>query len=712
MDIGDAEDNSIENDAPLDAAAEDNESNCNSNSIRSKNDPGKTYCAAFTWKQTVQVAEHLFATVQVFWLALTNLLRVLGCRPSSLHTVNFDRTMQSSFDLLAKHLWRVRTEYSKNHNVPQCFAVAMDITNPILCPLVGVAIGLAHIKPCLAIDKARDTLLGVLYASTRATTSGAQPKSGPKTLPSDRTLREQFKAHVVNSLAPSTSSSNNHQYLSLYSYRKFMVTHLVNAFHCNELHAKARAGWVEFQRQATAHAAGSTTAASWVSSVDVSTHYVSLESAGDERMALILSGRHPDAPYKNYMLDWLACNCPAEVVEQLAEAIFPANVRACFRSDDASSSSSLQRVLVYALLIAKAKIRPEMLAAFAQHNGLFERGCFEQPVVQKLLNRLRTIPLYPYAEPNTTYLSYLQQGRFAHYEVNGETGSLEAIEFVKKPARVVCGPLEEEDVGDKVDEECGGDSAKDLRQTQLKRKLLKNSSQPRADEAIDALAEGVIDLALDSSEEEAEEEREEAEPGSADEAQDSRHGSCLDEKSPGDNNDNSSHGSYLAEGSSGDSNNNDSRARKCADVDVNGVVEVEAAFAARLGYDRATNTVHLTAATDAFMSDVLVALQRHYNTRGPLRELLHTIFRQWEQQVSDDIPALQLWPEAGMHALKRASLASKNKVASRLHYAYISRRDIVKFCRRHFVTLDKAVGAFEEAKVCSLKEVKAYCKGL
>ena len=61
--------------------------------------------------------------------------------------------------------------------------------------------------------------------------------------------------------------------------------------------------------------------------VDVSTHYVSLESAGDERMALILSGRHPDAPYKSYMLDWLACNCPAEVVEQLAEAIFTANVR-------------------------------------------------------------------------------------------------------------------------------------------------------------------------------------------------------------------------------------------------------------------------------------------------------------------------------------------------------------------------------------------------
>ena len=120
------EDNSIENDTPLDAAAED------SNSNRSKNDPGKNYCAAFTWIQTVQVAEHLFATAQVFWLALTNLLRVLGCRPSSLHTMHFDRTMQSSFDPLAKHLWRVRTEYSKNHNVPQCFAVAMDMTNPIL----------------------------------------------------------------------------------------------------------------------------------------------------------------------------------------------------------------------------------------------------------------------------------------------------------------------------------------------------------------------------------------------------------------------------------------------------------------------------------------------------------------------------------------------------------------------------------------------------
>ena len=45
-------------------------------------------------------------------------------------------------------------------------------------------------------------------------------------------------------------------------------------------------------------------------------------------------------------------------------------------------------------------------------------------------------------------------------------------------------------------------------------------------------------------------------------------------------------------------------------------------------------------------------------------------------------------------------------MASRLHYAYISRRDVVKLCVRQFVTVDSAVCAFAEA------EVKAYCKGL
>ena len=97
-------------------------------------------------------------------------------------------------------------------------------------------------------------------------------------------------------------------------------------------------------------------------------------------------------------------------------------------------------------------------------------------------------------------MSYQQQGRFAHYEVNRETGALECIEFVKKPACVVCGPLheEEEDVGGEVHEACGGDSAKDLKQVELNRKLFRKSSQTRADEDIDALAEGVIDLALDS----------------------------------------------------------------------------------------------------------------------------------------------------------------------------------------------------------------------
>lgn len=103
-------------------------------------------------------------------------------------------------------------------------------------------------------------------------------------------------------------------------------------------------------------------------------------------------------------------------------------------------------------------------------------------------------------------------------------------------------------------------------------------------------------------------------------------------------------------------------------VDVN-LVEVEAAFAVPLGYDRATNTVDLSDATYAVMSTVLVALQRHCNAHGPLRELLRTFFRRWEDRMSEDIPALQLWPEAGVYALKLASLARTNKLPLRLHYA-------------------------------------------
>ena len=254
-----------------------------------------------------------------------------------------------------------------------------------------------------------------------------------------------------------------------------MVTHLVNAFHCNELHAKARAGWVEFERQATAQATGSTTAASWVSSVDVSSHYIALVSAGDERMALILSGRHPDAPYKNYLLQWLARNCPSEVVDDFVADIFPANVCRCFlRCGD------LQRALVYALLIGKAKISAKLHEAFARSCALFERSCFQTPVVEALVRHLRGIPLYPFAEPNTTYLSYVQQGRMAHYEVNEATGALECVEFVKKPVRVLC----EGFVG------VSGKAVKAEVQSKVKT------------EAVDAdeeeLVAKVIDLALDS----------------------------------------------------------------------------------------------------------------------------------------------------------------------------------------------------------------------
>ena len=258
---------------------------------------------------------------------------------------------------------------------------------------------------------------------------------------------------------------------------------------------------------------------------------------------------------------------------------------------------------------------------------------------------------------------------------------MESIEFVKKPARVVCGPLqvvEEEDEEEEQTEERELD----------------------ADDDTDALVERVIELAMDSSEEEEDEEQ-----------QRERLLDCDADVDTG-----QSQGRYSSEPQQTATHSSSARSSASApsvvvDPEVN-VVEVEAAFAVRLGYDRATNFVHLSDATDAFMSTVLVALQRHYNTRGPLRELLLTIFRQREERVWDDIPALQLWPEAGMHALKRASLAYKNKVASRLHYAYISRRDIVKLCVRHFVTFYKAVGAFEEAKVCSLNELKTYCKGL
>ena len=621
-----------------------------------RNDPGRNYCAAFTFKQTVQLAEHMFATAQIFFLALTNMLRVLGCRPSSLHTMKFVKTLQSSFDLHEKHLWRVRTEYSKNKNIPQNFAVAMDMYNPVLCPLLSTAIALTHVKPSLVLDDDDDTLFGVLYASTREHTRTDRST----TLPSDRTLREQFKEKIVRDALNDTSTSID--YLGLYSYRKFMVTHLVNAFHCNELHAKARAGWVEFERQATAQATGSTTAASWVSSVDVSSHYIALESAGDERMALILSGRHPDAPYKNYMLQWLARNCPNEVVEDIVADIFPANVRRCFLL-----SGDLQRALVYALLIGKAKISAKLREAFGRRCGLFERDCFQTPVVEALVRHLRGIPLYPFAEPNTTYLSYVQQGRMAHYEVNEATSALECIEFVQKPVRVLCEGF------------VGVSTTKSTTTTS------KVKTEPVDAEDERDLVAKVIDLALDSD---SDAEDATAAIGAVTQDNDDDETRVEEESGTADDKEN------------------------VFDADASACIETT--FAARLGYDRATHTVTLSEATDLFIADLLVALQRHYNTRGRLADLLRTIFKQWTQPLSAIdkyyIPALELWPEPAMHALKRAALSSKNKIASRLHYAYISRRDVVKLCVRHFVTMDKAIVVFEDAKLKSLKEVKEFCK--
>lgn len=158
-------------------------------------------------------------------------------------------------------------------------------------------------------------------------------------MPSDETLRQIFKSTIEAAIPRSEN-------LSLYSYRKFMV----NAFHANELHAKARAGWVEFERQATADASGSTTAGAWVSSVDISSHYIGLESSGDERIALILGGKHPDAPFENHVINWLKHNCPVDVIETLVNELFPKNVRVWL-----CDKPGLTKAMVFGLLVAKAK---------------------------------------------------------------------------------------------------------------------------------------------------------------------------------------------------------------------------------------------------------------------------------------------------------------------------------------------------------------------
>ena len=68
------------------------------------------------------------------------------------------------------------------------------------------------------------------------------------------------------------------------------------------------------------------------------------------------------------------------------------------------------------------------------------------------------------------------------------TGALECIEFVKKPARVVCGSLHEADVDGEIDDEYGGDNTNGA--NGVKKKLSKKHTQNKADEDIGALAEG------------------------------------------------------------------------------------------------------------------------------------------------------------------------------------------------------------------------------
>ena len=91
---------------------------------------------------------------------------------------------------------------------------------------------------------------------------------------------------------------------------------------------------------------------------------------------------------------------------------------------------------------------------------------------------------------------------------------------------------------------------------------------------------------------------------------------------------------------------------------VDATTHIETAFATRLGYDNAKNTVMLSEETDGFMINLIVALQRHYNTRRGLADLLRTILKQRTQLLfATDIriPALELWPEPNACIKTRSS---------------------------------------------------------
>lgn len=388
-------------------------------STTSPDEPGSNYCVPFTHTQTIQIAHHLFETGDIMMLALTNMLRVLGCRPSSLKTMVF-RNGLGIFDE-TKHMWRVRTEYSKTRNMPDELAVFMDMTDPILCPITSMALALSQVNPFLEIE-GDDHVFGVLWDSIRK-----RRIIGEKALPSDTALLQRFRL-VTDALFTNEPYTKN---LSLYSFRKYMVTHLVNSFHSNEMHAKARAGWIQFQRQASAANTGGTTANAWVNSNDISSHYIGLENAGDERMALILSNRHPDAPYENYILKWAERNCPKKVLNGVKTQAFPSNIRSCFLESGKKTSKFLN-AMALSLLIAKAKVPAKSLNRFEAHLDLFSRHCFCNETALMFLDALAEIPLYPQAEPNSTFRSYLETGRMMRYHVDETTGDLGSVHYIMK----------------------------------------------------------------------------------------------------------------------------------------------------------------------------------------------------------------------------------------------------------------------------------------
>lgn len=425
---------------------------------------GKNFADPFYEEEVVSIASLLFSRCEmesdnfvspsVFQVVMTCLLQNTGARPDDLLRLSFRDMLRMEYIPNESARFFLRTNYTKGRWMPRDISVYPNLCNMTLSWPVALALALSvmHddvIKPILQQQQREEE--GEHQSDSEFGEQRGESDHNPNTLNffeallrhvqrrrNDRlknfldpsTIGKEFKKVVSECIGGDTST------LSMYSYRKYLVSYCSNAAIHSDIEpfvsarvGHSRAFYNEMDGTGTRHTRR------WIRSGDMDSRYRALTHVGDSMVALISAHRNPKSFTNDHMLDvgiaLLDQLHPSDdTLDGVLERAFPSQL-----IRDNVDRMTLKVLFIY-LHIGSAFIKecPILRTITARS------GC------ERLVERLQQLPLLPLPNFQLDFGLQVSFGKVPYYQVDLNTGELTSVDLrssTQSSGKIPPGPKEE-----------------------------------------------------------------------------------------------------------------------------------------------------------------------------------------------------------------------------------------------------------------------------